>query len=44
MPSDVIDRDRLRVLTDRERAAFADRNPRSAAAYAGAVIYSAACR
>jgi glutamate-1-semialdehyde 2,1-aminomutase len=36
MPSDVIDRDRLRVLTDRERAAFADRHPRSAAAYAGA--------
>ncbi|HEY7273159.1 MAG TPA: transaminase [Actinoplanes sp.] len=36
MPSDLIDRDRLRALTDRERATFADRHPRSAAAYAGA--------
>src|SRR5690349_21723352 len=31
--ADVIDRDRLRALTARERAAFAERNPRSAAAY-----------
>jgi glutamate-1-semialdehyde 2,1-aminomutase len=36
MPSDLIDRDRLRALTDREQAAFAERHPRSAAAYAGA--------
>jgi len=36
MPTDSIDRTRLRVLTDRERAAFADRHPRSAAAYARA--------
>jgi glutamate-1-semialdehyde 2,1-aminomutase len=33
---DVIDRDRLRALMARERAAFAQRNPRSAAAYARA--------
>jgi glutamate-1-semialdehyde 2,1-aminomutase len=33
---DVIDRDRLRALTARERAAFAERHPRSAAAYARA--------
>ncbi|GID92989.1 transaminase [Amorphoplanes digitatis] len=33
---DVIDRDRLRALTDRERATFAERNPRSAAEYARA--------
>jgi glutamate-1-semialdehyde 2,1-aminomutase len=32
----VIDRARLRALTDRERVAFADRHPRSAAAHAGA--------
>jgi glutamate-1-semialdehyde 2,1-aminomutase len=31
-----IDRTRLRALTDHERATFADRHPRSAAAYAGA--------
>jgi len=36
MPTDSIDRTRLRLLTDRERAAFADRRPRSAAAYARA--------
>jgi glutamate-1-semialdehyde 2,1-aminomutase len=36
MPSEPIDRDRLRALTDRELATFADRHPRSAAAYAGA--------
>ncbi|RSM58081.1 aspartate aminotransferase family protein [Actinoplanes sp. ATCC 53533] len=36
MPTDSIDRSRLRVLTERERAAFADRHPRSAAAYARA--------
>src|SRR3954454_20379357 len=38
MPTDpaaesVIDRDRLTALAERERAAFADRHPRSAAAY-----------
>jgi glutamate-1-semialdehyde 2,1-aminomutase len=33
MPTDSIDRARLSTLTDRERAAFADRHPRSAAAY-----------
>jgi glutamate-1-semialdehyde 2,1-aminomutase len=38
MPTDsgadrVINRDRLQALTDRERTAFADRHPRSAAAY-----------
>jgi glutamate-1-semialdehyde 2,1-aminomutase len=33
-PDSAIDRGRLRLLTDRERAAFADRHPRSAAAYA----------
>jgi len=32
----MLDRTRLRTLTDRERAAFADRHPRSAAAYASA--------
>jgi glutamate-1-semialdehyde 2,1-aminomutase len=32
----VIDRNRLRTLLDRERAAFADAHPRSAAAYAAA--------
>jgi glutamate-1-semialdehyde 2,1-aminomutase len=32
----VIDRDRLRLLTGRERALFAERNPRSADAYARA--------
>jgi glutamate-1-semialdehyde 2,1-aminomutase len=31
-----VDRARLRALTDRERAAYADRHPRSAAAYASA--------
>jgi glutamate-1-semialdehyde 2,1-aminomutase len=36
MPTDSIDRDRLQALTDRERATFADRHPRSAAAYARA--------
>jgi glutamate-1-semialdehyde 2,1-aminomutase len=41
MPTDsgadsAIDRTRLQALTDRERAAFADRHPRSAAAYARA--------
>jgi glutamate-1-semialdehyde 2,1-aminomutase len=36
MPTDSIDRARLRVLTDRERTTFADRHPRSAAAYARA--------
>jgi glutamate-1-semialdehyde 2,1-aminomutase len=36
MPTDSIDRAHLRTLLDRERAAFADRHPRSAAAYAGA--------
>ncbi len=41
MPTDsgadsAIDRARLRVLTSRERATFADRHPRSAAAYARA--------
>ncbi|RIV40193.1 transaminase [Micromonospora radicis] len=34
--ADGIDRSRLRRLLARERAAFVDRNPRSAAAYAGA--------
>jgi glutamate-1-semialdehyde 2,1-aminomutase len=36
MPTDSIDRAHLRTLLDRERATFADRHPRSAAAYAGA--------
>ncbi|GAA3954591.1 transaminase [Actinoplanes auranticolor] len=36
MPTDSIDRARLQQLTARERAAFADRHPRSAAAYARA--------
>ncbi|MFI7546745.1 transaminase [Actinoplanes sp. NPDC049599] len=36
MPTDSIDRARLQTLTERERAAFADRHPRSAAAYARA--------
>ena len=37
MPTDSgVDRARLALLATRERAAFADRNPRSAAAYAGA--------
>ena len=36
MPTDSIDRARLQALTRRERSAFADRHPRSAAAYAGA--------
>jgi glutamate-1-semialdehyde 2,1-aminomutase len=36
MPTDSIDRARLQQLTDRERATFADRHPRSAAAYARA--------
>jgi len=36
MLTDSLDRARLRTLTDRERAAFADRHPRSAAAYASA--------
>jgi glutamate-1-semialdehyde 2,1-aminomutase len=34
-PDSVVDRTRLRALTDRERTAFAERHPRSAAAYAG---------
>src|SRR5689334_12415607 len=36
MPTDSIDRARLQALTERERTAFADRHPRSAAAYARA--------
>ncbi len=36
VPDSVIDRARLRALTDRERAAHVERHPRSAAAYAGA--------
>jgi glutamate-1-semialdehyde 2,1-aminomutase len=36
MPTESVDRDRLASLATRERAAFADRNPASAAAYADA--------
>ncbi|WP_344934613.1 hypothetical protein [Actinoplanes nipponensis] len=44
MPTDSIDRARLDSLADRERATFADRHPRSAAAYARAGHLFAACR
>ena len=44
MPEDRLDRARLRALTDRERATFAERNPRSAPPTPAPGTCSAGCR